>query len=175
MCAWSAKFFMFDDAGQFNSLWSLTSMTHIIKWTWQILWMLFVVATIVNRVTQAECSPYGSPISLDEVTELHFHKGRDTTYSRNPPLPQLTCTRGCEFQPDVVVCTNIKPKGRRSRWRCGTDLPAHLKIDETAIICELRSMILYPLKDQGFMLSKWPMQFIFWENYRIQIKDTLWK
>ena len=37
----------------------------------------------------------------------------------------------------VVHCTNVKPRENKSKWRCETDLPRHLKFDETTIICEV--------------------------------------
>ncbi|KAG0575289.1 hypothetical protein KC19_VG333900 [Ceratodon purpureus] len=107
-------------------------MTHIKRD--HVLFVL--ILGVILDTMEAEFVPNGRPVLLDEVKELHFQKGRETTYKRSPSLPQLRCTRGCEFEPDIVRCKNVKPRGRSSRWQCETNLPTHLKIGKTDIICE---------------------------------------
>ncbi|KAG0609739.1 hypothetical protein M758_7G010500 [Ceratodon purpureus] len=100
------------------------------------VWALLVDVAHVIPSVGAEYAPFGDAVPLSKLGQMQFHRGQDTTYKRSSPIPQLRCVKGCEFEPAVVHCTNVKPRENKSKWRCETDLPRHLKFDETTIICE---------------------------------------
>lgn len=64
------------------------------------------------------------------------------------------------WRSDVVKCTNVKPHGRSSRWRCETDLPRHLRFEDTTIVCEVSNDFHSTLASEvGFVAEEcglWP-------------------
>ena len=54
-------------------------------------------------LARADYRPHGKSMLFKKDQMLVFHKGRDTTYKRSSPIPQLRCMRGCEFEPGISL------------------------------------------------------------------------
>src|SRR4051812_16165643 len=74
---------------------------------------------------------------LTEISALTLRSGAYTTGRRTSPVPQLTCTAGCDaFTPSTVRCTNKGTDGHDAQWDCHADLPSNLAFDKLDVSCE---------------------------------------
>ena len=77
------------------------------QWEWRTFFAL-VITISVMEAAKAEYAPHGRAIPVENVKTLHFHKGKDTTYRRSSPMPQLRCLKGCEFEPGITLATFVQ-------------------------------------------------------------------
>eukprot|EP00898_Chlorokybus_atmophyticus_P000085 jgi/Chlat1/1077/Chrsp110S01570 len=97
---------------------------------WLLAWLLLLSLTW-TAPSLGGYTPYNRAVMIDDVKALTLRRGEYTASRRTAPVPQLKCLQGCEYEPDVVQCTNVGSDGRNAQWRCEADLPSHLRFSST--------------------------------------------
>ncbi|MCO5589506.1 hypothetical protein L7F22_043474 [Adiantum nelumboides] len=93
-------------------------------------WLLFISSCT------AIYTPRGNSVRLASIPSLIFVKGKNTAHRRSSALPQLLCVKGCEHEPAVVQCKNVRSYGRDVTWQCEADLPSHVTFSDIEVNCE---------------------------------------
>jgi hypothetical protein len=77
-------------------------------------------------------------VLLRDVSALTLRRGEFTTHRRVSPVPQLSCTRGCNSgnTPDEIQCLNTGFDGADVNWKCDANLPMGQRLTHTNIQCE---------------------------------------
>jgi hypothetical protein len=96
-----------------------------------MLLFLFLVAV------SADLTDLTQKIKLKDIQVLTFRKN-EYVLSRKGRFPQLQCTSGCSNQDfvDAVQCKNVGSDGIDVNWECQAQLPPHLKLSNTYVVCE---------------------------------------
>ncbi len=103
--------------------------------------LFFLLVVLCGAACLASTTP-SDRIHQKDIDALVFKAGEMTTGKRVAPRPQMRLTgskpRGVpeEHMPTRIACKNMGWDGTQANWKCDTELPNYLRLDDIQVQCE---------------------------------------